>query len=160
MHFDLLKMLTWNFFENLMYFMIQSMKRWICSIQYNVNQEVKVSCRRLHHIPLPLAVGDRGPHLTQCSLGPQECSPQIESWSVQPFCTVDPRDRQTDTQTLQTSVTTVCISSIRCSLKGILQNHSNWPVAQARCEYVCLVLWLTRSTSTMSICVSRSVTYP
>jgi len=67
-------------------------------IRINSQQEPKVVWRRLHRSPLPIAVGDKDPHLTTCSLGPQECSPQTGSGSVQPFLhsLVEPRDRQTN----------------------------------------------------------------
>jgi len=34
---------------------------------------------------LPSLWEDQDPRLMQCSMGPQECSPQTASWSVQPF---------------------------------------------------------------------------
>jgi len=65
-----------------------------------------------------LAVGDQDPRLTQCSVVPQVCSLQTAFWSVQPFLhNENELSRVTDRQTLKSSVTIVCISCIRCSLK-------------------------------------------
>jgi len=73
--------------------------------------------------PPPPLWGDQDPRLIQCSMGPQECSPQTASWSVQPFLHSETEisrvtDRQTDRQTPRTSVRIDFISCIRCSLKG------------------------------------------
>jgi len=59
----------------------------------------------------PRSVGHQDLRQTQCSLGPQECSLQTGSWSVQPFVHSEAElSRVTDWQPPRSSVTIVCIS--------------------------------------------------
>jgi len=53
-------------------------------------------------------------------MGPQKCSPQTAYWCVQPFLHSEAKIKSRDRQTPQTSVTIVCISCIRRSLKSLL----------------------------------------
>jgi len=60
---------------------------------------------------------DQDSRLTQCSLNPQQCSPQTGSWPVQLFLHSEAELSHRLTDALRTSVTIVCISCIRCRIK-------------------------------------------
>jgi len=60
---------------------------WMAEIALNPGSNVFMLYSRHYFHPLsrPIVIGGLGPHLTQCSLGPQESAPQARSQSIQPF---------------------------------------------------------------------------
>jgi len=83
------------------------------------------TAKEQNRTPSFLLSGNQDPRLTQCSrfLGPQKCSSQMGSRSVQSFMHSEAElsrvtDEQTDRQ--ETLVAIICISHIRCCLKMTL----------------------------------------
>jgi len=70
-----------------------SLHQWRLSFVFSKPNITKSITRRQSNLakvasnPLPLGVWDQDPRRrqTQCSMGPQDCSPQTASWYVQPF---------------------------------------------------------------------------